>query len=263
MKEFFVSLSELAEFNTLIEKARNEKGTAHVVGVAETQKAHMITALLQKTGKRGVVISWNESAARILAEELSFFSDNVTHFPQGDFIEKIAESTGYTLPRQRAAALYNILSGSTAVMSVGTLLDYILPAKKYKKIMISVGDTLTNLPDILAEIGYVRVPMIEGPGQFSVRGGIVDLYPPTEEQPVRIELFDTEVDSIRVFDLISQQSTGNIKSLTIIPAAADGEDGNILDYFEENVIFIIDEPQRVSEGAAAYSESVQERIAVR
>lgn len=261
MKEFFVSLSELAEFNTLIEKARNEKGTAHVVGVAETQKAHMITAILQETGKRGVVISWSESAARILAEELSFFSDNVTHFPQGDFIEKIAESTGYTLPRQRAAALYDILSGSTAVMSVGTLLDYILPAKKYKKSMISVGDTLTNLPDILAEIGYVRVPMIEGPGQFSVRGGIVDLYPPTEEQPVRIELFDTEVDSIRVFDLISQQSTGNIKSLTIIPAAADGEDGNILDYFEEDVIFIIDEPQRVSEGAAAYSESVQERIA--
>ncbi|MBE7025785.1 MAG: transcription-repair coupling factor [Ruminococcaceae bacterium] len=261
MKEFFAPLGALSAFNALREAVRNGKGTAHVVGAAEAQKAHMIAALLRETGKQGVVISWSESAARLLAEELSFFSDAVTLLPQGDLIEKIAESTGYTLPRARAAALYRILAGDTAVMSVGCLLDFILPAKKYKTITISVGEAFTNFSEILAEIGYRRVPMVEGPGQFSVRGGIVDLYPPTEEQPVRIEFFDTEVDSIRVFDLSTQQSTGTLSSVTIIPAAADGDDGDILDYFDDNVLFILDEPQRVSEGAEAYSTSIRERVA--
>ncbi len=261
MKEFFAPLGALSEFNALREAVGTKPCSVHVVGAAETQKAHMIAALLRETGRQGVVISWSESAARTLAEELSFFSDKVAHLPQGDFIEKIAESTGYALPRARASALYRILTGDTAVISVGCLLDYILPAKKYKTVTLSPGDVYTDLAGVLAEIGYRRVPMVEGPGQFSVRGGIVDLYPPTEEQPVRIEFFDTEVDSIRAFDLSTQQSTGTLASVEIIPAQADGEDGDILDYFDENVLFILDEPQRISEGAAAYADSIRERIA--
>ncbi len=261
MKDFFKPLGALSEFNILKEAVQAKKGAVHVIGAAETQKAHMIAALLKETGKQGVIVSWSESAARTLSEELSFFSDAVTHLPQSDFFEKIAESTGYTLPRARAAALYRILAGDTAVISVGCLLDYILPAKKYKTVTLVPGDVFPDIADVLAEIGYRRVPMVEGPGQFSVRGGIVDLYPPTEEEPIRIEFFDTEVDSIRAFDLATQQSTGTLPSVSIIPASADGVDGDILDYFDDNALFILDEPQRVSEGAAAYADSIRERVA--
>jgi len=261
MKEFFAPLGDLSEFNTLTDSVRENSCAVHVIGAAETQKAHMIAALLKSTGKQAVIVSWSESAARLLSEELSFFSDSVTHLPQSDFFEKIAESTGYTLPRARAEALYRILAGNTAVISVACLLDYILPAKKYKTITLCPGDTFADITEVLAEIGYRRVPMVEGPGQFSVRGGIVDVYPPTEEQPVRIEFFDTEVDSIRAFDLTTQQSTASLPSVSIIPATAEGTDGNILDYFEDGALFILDEPQRVSEGAEAYAASVRERVA--
>ncbi len=261
MREFFAPLGALSEFEALKTCVRDKRGAAHVVGAAETQKAHLIAAMLRETGKRGIVISWSESAARQMAEDLSFFSETVTHLPQGDFMEHLAESTGYALPRARASALYRILEGDTAVISVGCLLDYILPPKKYKTITLAPGDVFADIAEVLSEIGYRRVPMIEGPGQFSVRGGIVDVYPPTEEQPVRIEFFDTEVDSVRAFDLATQQSTGALPSVSIIPAAADGDDGDILDYFDEDTVFILDEPQRVSEGAAAYAESIKERVA--
>ncbi len=261
MKKFFAPMGALSELDALCTAIHEKKGPVHVIGAAETQKAHLMAASLSKTGKRAVVVSWSESAARQMAEELSFFSDRVTFLPQGDFIERFAESSGYALSRTRAAALYRILEGDTAVISVGCLLDYILPPKKYKTVELVPGMLFPEIAALLAEIGYRRVPMIEGPGQFSVRGGIVDVFPPTEEEPVRIEFFDTEIDSIRAFDLSTQQSTTTLPSVQIIPAAADSDDGDILDYFGEDAIFILDEPQRVSEGAAAYKSSMEERVA--
>ena len=73
MKEFFAPLGDLSEFNTLCEQIKMQRGAIHVVGAGENQKAHLIAALLEKTGKKGVVVSWSESAARSLYEGLSFF----------------------------------------------------------------------------------------------------------------------------------------------------------------------------------------------
>ncbi len=260
MKDFFAPLTELTEFNILRDSILQKKSPIHVVGAAETQKAHLIAAALKETGKQGVIVSWSEGAARQLYEELSFFSDAVVYLPQGDIMEKLAESTGYTLARTRATALFRIMAGDTAVMSVGCLLENFMPCKKYKTVSICPGDTIENFPELLAEMGYRRVPMIEGAGQFSVRGGIVDVFPPTEEEPLRIEFFDTEVDGIRTFDLVSQASQKSVSQAEIVPTLVDGQDGDILDYFGENAVYILDEPQRVSEGAEGYRKSMQERV---
>ncbi len=261
MKKFFAPMGAHSEFAALCEAIREKKGAVHVIGAAETQKAHLLAACLSETGKRAIVVSWSESAARQMAEELSFFSDRITFLPQGDFIERFAESSGYALSHTRAAALYRILEGDTAVVSVGCLLDFILPPKQYKTAKLEVGMQFPDLAEFLAEIGYRRVPMIEGEGQFSVRGGILDVFPPSSETPVRIEFFDTEIDGIRAFDLSTQESTAPLPFVEIIPAAADSEDGDILDYFGEDAVFVFDEPQKVSEGAAAYKKSMEERIA--
>ena len=89
----------------------------------------------------------------------------------------------------------------------------------------------------LAEMKYERVAQIEGPGQFAVRGGIIDIYPLTEELPVRIELWDDEIDSIRSFDVESQRSVENLEEITIYPASenwkTDLEDGFISGLFSE------------------------------
>ena len=79
-------------------------------------------------------------------------------------------------------------------------------------------ETKERVRRAMAELGYERMPQVDGMGQFSVRGGILDIYPLTEELPVRIELWDTEVDSIRTFDLESQRSIEQLDEIDIYPA---------------------------------------------
>ena len=102
-------------------------------------------------------------------------------------------------------------------------LDGLSPAEEIvsKRIQISSGDTVdfTKLQERLSGLGYAREVQIEGPGQFAVRGGILDIFPLTEEIPVRVELWGDEVDSIRTFDVESQRSIENLQKIEIYPAA--------------------------------------------
>ena len=111
---------------------------------------------------------------------------------------------------------------------------------------------LDEIEQKLSKIGYDREVQVEGPGQFAVRGGILDIYPLTEEMPVRIELWGDEVDSIRTFDVESQRSIENLSEIIIFPAQEfpqKGEKGvSFLDYFpQEDTILFLDEPVRLTE----------------
>ena len=102
------------------------------------------------------------------------------------------------------------------------------PAELRKhRIRLSGGDVvdLTELEKKLTEMGYQRESQIEGPGQFAVRGGIVDIFPLTEELPVRIELWGDEIDSIRSFDPESQRSVENLDEVTVYPASENWKEG--------------------------------------
>ena len=113
------------------------------------------------------------------------------------------------------------------------------------------------------DLGYVREVQIEKPGQFAVRGGILDIFPLTEEVPVRIELWGDEVDSIRTFDVESQRSIENLQEIEVYPAA-EFENSNetvIFEYFPtEASILFLDEPQRLVEKANEIEEEFQESI---
>lgn len=109
----------------------------------------------------------------------------------------------------------------------------------------------------------MREVQIEGPGQFAVRGGILDIFPLTEEIPVRVELWGDEVDSIRTFDVESQRSIENLKEIEIYPAAElqSQKKQSFLEYFptEESILFL-DEPQRLIEKANEIEEEFQESV---
>ena len=114
----------------------------------------------------------------------------------------------------------------------------------------------------LVELGYERTGQVELPGQFSVRGGIIDIYPLTEDNPWRIELWDDEVDSIRSFDAESQRSLENVDEITIYPAAEkmDGEDMvSFLDYFpEEKTLVFLDELNHLAENGEGVEEEYRQ-----
>ena len=109
-------------------------------------------------------------------------------------------------------------------------------------------------------MGYDREAEIEGPGQFAVRGGIVDIFPLTEELPVRIEFWDDEIDSIRTFDVETQRSVENRAQITVYPAKDEADPGrevSFLRYFDpEQSLLFLDEPGRLRERGATVEEEV-------
>lgn len=122
----------------------------------------------------------------------------------------------------RVAAGGSGFSGLTLITTVDGCVDMLMPLKRYAQntIHFKPGDTvdIQELSARLVETGYTRVPMVEGQGQFAVRGGIIDIFSHTDETPVRIELWDDEIDSIRFFDVESQRSVEKAESYSAFPA---------------------------------------------
>lgn len=260
---FLDVLNKSEQFLEIASIMETDKGAVNVVGVADAQKAHVIASLLSKTGKRACIVSWSDSSARKLSEDLSFFCKKITFIPQGDFIPGEIESMSYDIKADRVRAIDEIITGNTAVMGPAAFLAFVMDKNKFSsnKMKISIGDEFTNIPDRLTNLGYKRVTVIEGEGQFCVRGGIVDIFPPTADNPYRIELFGDEVDTIRVFDVITQISEENVSECVISSADPDMGEGSIIDYFDDNSIFIFDEPSKVSDGVANFEKSADEKIA--
>lgn len=128
----------------------------------------------------------------------------------------------------------------TVVTSIDGCMDYLAPLEKIEKQLIHFRNDSTldmdKLTAALVHMGYERVGQVEMPGQFSIRGGIIDIYSLTEENPWRIELWGDEIDSIRSFDAQSQRSLENLDDVTIYPAAEQPMEKNgvsFLDYFKE------------------------------
>ena len=116
----------------------------------------------------------------------------------------------------------NVWLGLTVVTTIDGCADLLVPLEKYKNATISFEKgqvlDLEALSKELVQIGYERCAIVDGQGKFAVRGGIIDIFPYTEETPVRIELWDDEVDSIRLFDVESQRSIERVESVNIYPA---------------------------------------------
>ena len=129
------------------------------------------------------------------------------------------------MARQRIAVLRRLMEDREGVVvtTMDGLMDHLLPLKYLREQSITVESgqviDLDAWKERLIAMGYERVAQVDGMGQFSIRGGIVDIFPLTEEVPVRIELWDDEVDSIRTFDLESQRSVEQLENITIYPAA--------------------------------------------
>lgn len=267
MKAFLTPLQGIAEFEQIKEKSKTNKGILQVSGCMESQKSHLMYGLSGIAPYR-LILAEDERRAREIYEDYRFYDRKVYSYPAKDLLFFQADIHGNLLIRQRMKVIKALLEEKelTVVTSIDGCMDFLESLGKIKEQLIHYESDSTvdieQLKNQLVALGYERVGQVEMPGQFSVRGGIVDIYCLTEENPWRIELWGDEIDSIRSFDPESQRSLENLEELTIYPAVehiGDKDMVSFLDYFpEERTIIFLDEPNRLTEKGGAVEEEYRQ-----
>ena len=225
MAEVFANpLVDLAEYTDMKQDLDQGKGPVQVSGVTDSQKVHVMHELSKDNPWR-LVVTYDDTRAKEIFDDFSYFEPNTWLYPARDLLFYSSDIHGNLLTRQRMQVFKHLLEdeGGVVVTTVDGLMDHLLPLSMIKEscLNIMVGQTLDmeEIKHLLTGMGYERMGQVDGMGQFSVRGGILDVFPLTEEVPVRIELWGDEVDSIRSFDAESQRSIQQMDEVTIYPAA--------------------------------------------
>ncbi len=225
MAEVFANpLVDLAEYTDMKQDLDQGKGPVQISGVTDSQKVHVMHELSKDNPWR-LVVTYDDTRAKEIFDDFSYFEPNTWLYPARDLLFYSSDIHGNLLTRQRMQVFKHLLEdeGGVVVTTVDGLMDHLLPLSRIKEscLNIMVGQTLDmeEIKHLLTGMGYERMGQVDGMGQFSVRGGILDVFPLTEEVPVRIELWGDEVDSIRSFDAESQRSIQQMDEVTIYPAA--------------------------------------------
>lgn len=225
MAEVFANpLVDLAEYTDMKQDLDQGKGPVQISGVTDSQKVHVMHELSKDNPWR-LVVTYDDTRAKEIFDDFSYFEPNTWLYPARDLLFYSSDIHGNLLTRQRMQVFKHLLEdeGGVVVTTVDGLMDHLLPLSMIKEscLNIMVGQTLDmeEIKHLLTGMGYERMGQVDGMGQFSVRGGILDVFPLTEEVPVRIELWGDEVDSIRSFDADSQRSIQQMDEVTIYPAA--------------------------------------------
>ena len=222
MKTLSAPLKELADWEKLT-GALKKKQAVSLNGCLDSQKLHFFYALSEPYPER-LILTPDEQSARRIAGEYRFYDRNTIYYPAKDLFFYQADLHGGALSDERLRVLRRLLQKEslTVVTTPDALLTPILPLREYAEHMLTIreGDTVAEeeLSGKLTEMGYFRDYSADGTGKFAIRGGIVDVYDPTLELPVRIELWGDEVTSIRSFDPDSQRSAENLKEAEFFPA---------------------------------------------
>ncbi len=267
MQALLAPLTELADYQEILKNRQSREGVIQVAGCVNSQKTHLMYALGDGCEYRVLVFSSEEKAKKAY-EEYRFLTEDVYMYPARDLLFYYADIKGKYLTGQRMNVLRVLLEKEeghpvTIITTMEAFLDGLPEPEEVRsrRIMLENGQVLdfSALQEELSAMGYERESQVEGPGQFAVRGGILDVFPLTEELPVRVELWGDEVDSIRSFDAETQRSVENLDSAVIYPASENLDSGresvSFLDYFPmDKTLLFLDEPARLQEEAEAVEE---------
>ncbi len=222
MRTFTAPLYELGEFEE-IRKLLKKPGAAALTGCVDSQKMHMVYGLSDGF-KYKIIVTFNDMRAKDIYEDYKLYDKNVMLYPAKDLIFYQADIHGNQLVKERMKALRRVMEGRplTVVTTFDSLMAPQVPLSVLEEYVVSIGQQSSinerELAKRLVGMGYEKNYQVEAPGQFSIRGGIVDIFDLTEENPYRIELWGEEVESIRSFDILSQRSIEKLQSVSIYPA---------------------------------------------
>ncbi len=223
MRVLTAPLEELGEFMEVKARLQKKPGCVSLTGCIESQKLHMIYGL-GNGFKNRLIVTFSDLRVKELMEDYRFYDRNVLAYPAKDLIFYQADIHGNQLMTERIKCLRRMLENKpvTVITTFSSLLAPQIPIEEWKRHLLFIDGRVSldekKLAVRLVEMGYEKTYQVEAPGQFSIRGGIVDIFDLTEENPYRIELWGDEVESIRSFDVLSQRSIEKLSGITIYPA---------------------------------------------
>ena len=223
MEKLLSMLKSMPEYKTLLSSMADGQSAA-VTGIGQINRSHLLAGLYTDSGRPMVLLCQDEMAARRLQEELKcFLGETAPILPGRDLTLYDAAVVSRAWEQKRLRQLYDLALGKTRLqimsweaMSLRTMPPEVLINTAFT---LEVGREypLDDLTSRLISSGYSRCGMVEGPGQFALRGGILDVYSPAADQPIRAEFFGDELDTMGFFDPQTQRRNENIESVTILP----------------------------------------------
>ena len=225
MEQLLTLLNTLPEYSAMLASLRQGESVA-VTGIGQINRSHMIAGLCRDTPRPVVVICQDDMAARRLQEELKgFLGDTAPILPSRELTLYDAAVVSRSWEQKRLRQLYDLAAGKTPLLLTGweALSLRTMPSNVLRKtaFTLEVGKEypLAELTQRLTEAGYSRCGMVEGSGQFAVRGGILDVFSPAADLPIRMEFFGDELDTMGYFDPATQRRSENTDSVVILPVS--------------------------------------------
>ena len=223
MNKIIGELGKNPKFCEYIKNIENKISPIAISGLTDVGMVQMIAGTKEFTKKPICIITYNEIQARKILEDLNYFTDKLVYLPKKEIVtyDYVAESKD--LPYERIETLNKMQESKNLI--VVTTIEAVMQKMISKKslyqntLKFKVGDEykLNDIKQKLVDLGYARYDLIDGRGQFSIRGGIVDISI-TDKIGVRVEFWGDEIDSIRYFNIISQRSTETLQKINIYPA---------------------------------------------
>jgi transcription-repair coupling factor (superfamily II helicase) len=224
LKGLMQPLKEHNEFKNIISSIRGDVFPVGVYGLSESAKSYLINGVYEEVDKPVFVVTHSDVEARNFYEDLSLYLPNVYYFPTKEVVFYNVYAISGDLRWERLKVIREIINKGKKliVTSIEALAPCYTPIELFREytFQLAVGDSLDihDLAYKLVQCGYERIDMVDSKGQFSVRGGILDIYPPIASAPFRIELFGDEIDSIRTFNPESQRSVERVEKIEVFPA---------------------------------------------
>ena len=218
-------LKDNMKFKSITEKISEKTFPINIYGISESGKSYIINGIFEENDNSMVVVTHSDVDAKNLYEDLSFYTTDVFYFPVREVVFYNVDAISGDLRWARLKVIKEILQNERKkiiVTSIDALTSLYTPKEYYLRysMIIKTGDDidLKEISKSLLQCGYERVEVVEGKGEFSFRGGILDVFPPTSANPYRVELFGDEVDSIRTFNTESQRSIEKVEEFSIFPS---------------------------------------------
>ncbi len=223
MRNILEQFNSDSEFRSLIKGISDGHIPCVVNGMCDSSRPFFVASVLKNINKKGFIIVPEEKDVQNVASLLRMFFDRVLVYPARDFVFENVTAYSREWEHERLSVQYAVMNNDYDIVVTvpDALMQYNMPREILSDncVLLKRGGVYSqnDLCQRLEKMGYIRTDVVEGIGQFSVRGGIVDIFSPSYKYPVRVDFFGDEVDLMGLFDIISQRRTENLETVSIIP----------------------------------------------